>query len=382
MLSPLYKLLQKSTKWHWTAEQSKAFSASKDLLTSSRLLVHFDPKLSLTLACNVSAYGLGAVLAHRYPDSSERPIGYASQTLSRAEKNYSQIEKEGLACVFGINKFHSYLLGHSFDLFTDHKPLLTLFHQYKATSSQASARIKRWSLLLSAYEYKIVFRGTKQHGIADALSRLPLSTTPVVVPMAPELVLLLDHLADSPTTVNDIRSWTRHDPVLAQVLQFIERGWPQNLDSSFSPCLSHKTELSLLDRCILWGSRVVIPAQGQKAVLHELHSAHPGMTKMKSLARMNVWWPGLDKDIEESVHSCNECQLNQSNPPAAPLNPWSWPSRQWARIHLDYAGPIKGHYLLIMIDTHSKWIEALPTQSTSSHATIKLLRSILDYPKP
>ena len=163
-------------------------------------------------------------MAHRYPDGSERPIGYASRTLSRAEKNYSQIEKEGLACVFGINKFHSYLLGHSFDLVTDHKLLLTLFHQYKVTSSQASARIKRWSLLLSAYEYKIVFRGTKQHGNADALSRLPLSTTPVEVPMAPELVLLLEHLADSSTTVNNIRSWTRRDPVLAQVLQFTERG--------------------------------------------------------------------------------------------------------------------------------------------------------------
>ena len=172
--------------------------------------------------------------------------------------------------------------------------------------------------------------------------------------MAPELVLLLDHLANSLTTVNDIRLWTRRDPVLAQVLQFIEWGWPQNLDSSFSPYLSRKTELSVLDGCILWGSRVVIPAQGQKAVLHELHSAHSGMTKMKSLARMYVWWLGLDKDIEESVHSCNECQLNQSNPPAAPLNPWSWPSRPWARIHLDYADPIKSHYLLIMIDAHSK----------------------------
>ena len=86
--------------------------------------------------------------------------------------------------------------------------------------------------------------------------------------------------------------------------------------------------------------------------------------------------------IKESVHLCNECQLN---PPVALLNPWSWPSRPWARVHLDYAGPIEGHYLLIMIDAHSKWIEALPTQSTSSHATIKLLRSIFaqfGLPKP
>ena len=118
VLSPLYKLLQKSTKWQWTTKQNKAFSASKELLTSSRLLVHFDPKLSLTLACDASAYGLGAVLAHKYPDGSERPIGYASRSLSKAEKNYSQIEKECLACVFGINKSHSYLLRHSFTLVT------------------------------------------------------------------------------------------------------------------------------------------------------------------------------------------------------------------------------------------------------------------------
>ena len=98
--------------------------------------------------------------------------------------------------------------------------------------------------------------------------------------------------------------------MLAQVLQFIEHGWPHITDSSFSPYSSHKAKLSVYDGCILWGSRVVVPPQGQKAVLQELHSAHPGMTKMKSLARMYVWWPGLDKDIEESVRLCNECQLN------------------------------------------------------------------------
>jgi len=61
VLSPLYQLLQKATKWQWTAEESKAFLASKDLLTSSQLLVYFYPKLKLILTCDTSAYGLGVV---------------------------------------------------------------------------------------------------------------------------------------------------------------------------------------------------------------------------------------------------------------------------------------------------------------------------------
>ena len=311
------------------------------------------------------------MLTHKYPNGSERPIGYASRSLNSAEKNYSQIEKQGLACVFGVNKLRSYLLGHSFELVTDHKPLLSLFHQHKATSAQASARIRRWSLTLSVYEYTVIFRGTKQHSNADALSRLPLSTTPMDVSMAPELVLLLDHLTNSPVTVEDICTWTRRDPILAQVLQYVEQGWPHNCDSTLSAYSSHKTELSVLDGCILWGSRVVVPENGLHAVLQELLSAHPGMTKMKALARMYVWWLGLETDLEESVCLCNECQLSQSNPPTAPLNPWNWPSWPWARIHIDYAGPSEGHYLLIVIDVHSKWIEALPAKSPQITVTIE-----------
>ena len=301
VLSPLYQLLQKDVKWRWTSDENNAFLASKDLLTSSSLLVYFNPKLKLMLACDASAYGIGAVLAHKYPDGSERPIGYASHSLTKAEKNYSQIEKEGLACIFGVNKFRSYLLGHSFELITDHKPLITLFHQHKPTSSQASARIRRWSLQLATYEHTITFRGTKLHSNADALSRLPLPNTTAEVPMEPELVLLLQHLGESPVNVNDIRKWTKRDPLLAQVLQFVEQGWPHKCDSSLSSYSTRSTELSVLDGCILWGSRVVVPPQGQQAVLQELHSSHPGMMRMKSLARMYVWWPGLENDIEETV---------------------------------------------------------------------------------
>ena len=152
VLAPLYRLLRKDYGWRWSAVERAAFKSSKELLTSSKLLVHYDPSLDLVLACDASAYGVGAVLAHRLPDGTEQPIGYASCCLSPSEQNYSQLEKEGLSCVFGVKMFHAYLFGRSFELVTDHKPLLALLSEYRGTSPQASAHIRRWSLLLSMYE--------------------------------------------------------------------------------------------------------------------------------------------------------------------------------------------------------------------------------------
>ena len=132
-----------------------------------------------------------------------------------------------------------------------------------------------------------------------------------------------------------------------------------------------KDELTIHEACILWGNRVVVPPQGQEMVLHELH---PGNSCMKSLARIFVWWPGLDKDCEECVRLCHSCQVNQSSPPSAPLQPWVWPTRPWARLHLDYAGPFLGKMFLILIDAHSKYIEAVCVASATLNATFECLR--------
>ena len=96
-------------------------------------------------------------------------------------------------------------------------------------------------------------------------------------------------------------------------------------------------------------------------MLQELHG-HLGMTRKKSLARMYVSWPRLDKDIDNLVRIC---QANQPVPPAAPLHPWSWPTRPWARLHVDYAGPLYGHMFLVVIDANSKWIEAFCVSSAT-----------------
>ena len=114
------------------SKQAKAFMAAKDALQDDALLVHYDSSKQLVLACNASPYGLGAVLSHIMEDGLEKPIAYASRTLTAAEKNYSQLEKEVLAVVYAVGKFHNYLYGRQFVIESDHQPLSYIFSDSKA----------------------------------------------------------------------------------------------------------------------------------------------------------------------------------------------------------------------------------------------------------
>ena len=126
-LEPLHHLLQKEAKWVWSEDCAKAFEAIKQLIASDLVLIHFNPELPLTLSCDASPYGLGAVLSHIMPNGVERPVAYALRTLTTAERNYAQIDKEALAVAWGVKRFHQYLYGHHSTLVTDHQPLTALF---------------------------------------------------------------------------------------------------------------------------------------------------------------------------------------------------------------------------------------------------------------
>ena len=224
LLAPLYQLLKSSTGWQWTEKQEETFQKSKKVLTSSSVLTHFDTNLDIILSVDVSAYGVGAILAHKMPNGSERPVAFASRTLSCSEKNYSQIEKEALACVFGVKKFHQYLYGHHFTLITDHKPLIQLLNGQSAISTQASARIQHWTLTLSSYEYSIIFRSSEENANADAMSQLPVKECVPDPPNPADTVLLLEHLESSPVNVSQIWNRTRRDPLLSRVYRFVMEG--------------------------------------------------------------------------------------------------------------------------------------------------------------
>ena len=111
-------------------------------------------------------------------------------------------------------------------------------------------------------------------------------------------------------------------------------------------------------------------------MLVELHNGHPGIVRSKAYARSYVWWPSLDKDIEAACKSCGQCQSTHQLPVGAPSHSWQRPQKPWQRLHLDYAGPIKGKMFLIVVDAHSKWLDVCPSSSSTSAQTVDILRTL------
>ena len=162
-------------------------------------------------------------------------------------------------------------------------------------------------------------------------------------------------------------------PVLSQVLLYTKQGWPTHTEQVMQLYRCHKDELTIKQNSLLWGIRVVVPSKLKESVLQELHQSHLGIARMKVIAWSYIWWPLIDQDIEDRVKCCDKCQ---SSPPVAPLHPWLWPSQPWQWIHIDYAGPVQGTMLLVVVDAHSKWPEVVPMSFTSSHVTIRALRRL------
>ena len=297
--------------------------------------------------------------------------------MSPAEKNYSQIEREGLAIIFGVKKFHNFLFGRHFSIESDHQPLSYLFSETKGISQTSSSRIQRWALTLSAYHYTIRHKPGATLSNADALSRLPRAVTTSADCLPGDLAHLINHLSATTVSAANIKDWTAKDPLLSKVRRYVMVGWPEtDLSPEFKPYRSRRQELSILDGCVLWGSRVVVPPQGRKAALDELHETHPGSSKMKALARSYIWWPKMDQEIEDLVKRCSICQETRSSPPSAPLHPWQWPNQPWSRLHIDFAGPYMGHMYMVIVDAHSKWLDAHIMSSITSAKTIETLRAL------
>ena len=179
------------------------------------------------------------MLSHRALDGTDQPIAFATRTLSKVEQRYAHLDKEGLAIVWGVKKFHQYLFGRLFTIMSDHKPLQHI-SKNKPIPALASARIQLWALTLGAYNYKIQYKPGKENSNADVLSHLPLPESPDNVPLPGETIFLLDTLQGSPVNAAQIRAWMSKDPVLSKVQTMVLQGWTHTSMKQLQPYQQRK----------------------------------------------------------------------------------------------------------------------------------------------
>ncbi|XP_065205459.1 uncharacterized protein K02A2.6-like [Planococcus citri] len=361
ILHPLTQLLHKNAKFAWNGDCEAAFRKIKMEIASDRVLVPYSTMLPVTLATDASPYGLSGVLSHVL-NHQERPIAFASRSLTKAEAHYSQIDREATAVVWAIKKFYQYLYGRKFTLIVDNKPLTFIFNPSKDISTVTASRLVRYAMFLSGFDYIVEHRKAEHHKNADYLSRAPrkcdnnaLDTDSVI--NVKQIRTISDEIINAKRICEEISK----DPDLSILRDNLFKGEETN------------PEFCLEFGMILKGQRVVIPKTLQPQILRQLHSAHIGVVRMKKLARRFCWWRGIDNDIEKLVKSCSACCLVQKNPKQI-THHWEAPTKKFERIHMDYAGPVDNFYFFVIIDSFTKWPEIIVEKhAPTSDSTIKNL---------
>jgi hypothetical protein len=276
--APMRKLLEKDVEFMWNKPQEESFNQLKHLITNAPVLTYFDVKKDCILSVDSSSYGVGAVLLQ-----DGRPVAYASKSLTKAQTNYPQIEKEMLAICFGCDRFHQYIYGKSVVVESDHKPLEPIF---KKQINQVPARLQLMLLKLSKYDLTVTWKPGKQLVIPDHLSRSPLKDE-----LSDEYKVFLA-LEYKQTDLQEIATKTGEDQELSQVYDFVMNGWPssvQGVPSEIRAYYHIRDEVTAMNGILFKGDRIVIPKSLRRHYLDEVHYAHLGITLTQARARETIF---------------------------------------------------------------------------------------------
>ncbi|XP_055842371.1 uncharacterized protein K02A2.6-like [Episyrphus balteatus] len=308
---------------------------------------------------------------------------HPARALTPSEKKYSQIEKKALGLIFAVTKFHRMIYGRRFSLHTDYKPLLAIFGSKKGIPVYTANRLQRWAPTLMMYDFKILYVLTKEFGCVDVLSRLIESQLKpdeeyVVAGTVFENEIsqnFNEQLQNLPLTYKMIQKATSKNKILQTVINFMRSKWPdkKSISAQVKPFFDRRDALSVVDDCLLFNDRIIIPSCFHKRVLKQLHRGHPRIERMKSIARSYMYSPNIDDDITGYVRQCQSCATPTKSPIKTTLSSWPRPLAPMERIHIDIAGPCDDKYYFIIVDAFSKWPEIFQVRSISSPTIIQKL---------
>jgi len=290
--SPLRELLKDDTVFSWQKAHQEAFDELKRVLLSPTVLKYFDKSKPITIQVDASQRGLGAALLQEHG-----PIEYASKTLSDTESRYSNIEREMLAVVFGLERFHYYAYGRHVTIETDHKPLESIFKKHL---DKSPPRISRMVLRIQEYDKTIKYIPGKEIKLADALSRVNPCHGDEINGLQVSVHEIHATLNASPMRIKSIKEETAKDELLQQLARTIYQGWPEqrvNCPPTLVQFWNYRDELYVEDGMVIKGSRILVPETLKPEALRQIHCAHQGSEKMKLRAKGCVFWAGINKDI-------------------------------------------------------------------------------------
>ena len=231
----------------------------------------------------------------------ERPkvISHSSRSLTQTAKRYSQIEKETLAIHVGCMKFELFVLGHTFTVVTDHKPLVSLFN------SPTKFRVERITLKLQGFDFNVVHKPGKWNP-SDFLSGHPLPARHLSAEELEESQELECHLLKalqipSALSLYEIQEESSVDPIVSKIISGLKTDTLKVNDPAIKDYAKVVDQLSIAHGILLKGERMVIPPSLVKKVVHIGHEGHQGIVKTKQLLRSLVWFPNMDKLIEKHI---------------------------------------------------------------------------------
>lgn len=370
----LRMLLKKDVPFVWSPTYQATFDKIKQSICQATTLAYYDPTKETVLQVDASMKGLGAVLIQ-----DDRPIMFASKSLSDTEQRYANIERELLAAVFAVERFHTFIYGSTFMIESDHKPLEMI--SLKNLGS-APPRLQRMLLRLQGYDFTIKYRPGREMLLADCLSRQPNTGKRETIGLDVKVCLV----QFSSSKLHQLQEATNKDDILCALRDVILSGWPDDRRKIPVPIRtfwSFRDELSVENGLIMKGERVVIPQSMQAEILTQLHFGHQGTTKCQLRAKTCVYWVNINQDIEKLVAQCPACQVHQPSQPSETLQPHEIPTRPWQTLGTDLFH-FDSHEYLVLADYYTKFpvVRRIHGPCTTSAIVATVKQILSEYGRP
>jgi len=370
MAEPLLCLTKKEATFTWTRLQEEAFTSIKSAIASGNVLQFPHPNWRFVVATDASNVGIGATLCQEDEKGDYHTIAFASRTLNGAERNLATIEKECLAIIWVVSKWRHYLLGRSFRILCDHKPL-----QWLKSVGDSNQKLTRWALKLSEFDYEVVHVSGTANVVPDALSRLPIQVNNLEF--------------SSELSQEQLANLQAADEELSQLLYRKRHPTAAGGSSGFRGSAGRWTQIwrqiilldGVLYRCLENGTRVLlVPRILREKLLRSWHErGHFGVQALTESMQERYYWPAMVQDIQSFVADCIHCNCRKSQgvPDRPPMKKMIslGPSECWA---MDVVGPLPittqgNRYILTMYDLFTRWPEAVAIPDQTAETVAKAI---------